>query len=236
MRADEQSPAIPTAIPTRYVLRPDLTDLIMIRRRVPLDDHRRTPNPTEDEMLFSRLLQTLPPPLQATPLLLNPQPTPLSNKATISEDMRALYKKESAAAAARRLQAAPLQARLAALGTARDKLIPTPTRLLPHDIPVITLDGRLTEEALQKLLANECCAVHVRGFLGHGVCAEIASRLQAHSAAFSNWYLNKEEAEKAEVPSEGTICCQAKDAERLLVLVYVRMCVAQLTSVPIESA
>jgi hypothetical protein len=68
------------------------------------------------------------------------------------------------------------------------------------------------------------------------VCAEIASRLQAHSAAFSNWYLNKEEAEKAEVPSEGTICCQAKDAERLLVLVYVRMCVAQLTSVPIESA
>ena len=119
--------------------------------------------------------------------------------AAISTALRTLYNKECATAAAKRRKAESMQANVAKLSAVISQLRP---RLMPHDIPIITLDGDLTVEALQKLLTNECCAVHVRGFLDAMTCSKIAARLHEHSNDFSNWKLNKVEAESANVVTE----------------------------------
>jgi hypothetical protein len=116
------------------------------------------------------------------------------------EALRRLYEKECATAEARRQQADMAQSQLATLGAACDRF-GLPCSLLPHDIPIVTLDGALTSEALRQLLADECCAVHVRGFCPLEMCAEIKARLRAHGEAFSNWQLNKS-AQNANVPTE----------------------------------
>ena len=84
------------------------------------------------------------------------------------DELRLLYGDQRSEAAARREQADATQARLNALGAMRDRLWPLQPKLQPHDIPVITLDRTLTADALRKLFAHECCAVHVRGFCSNG--------------------------------------------------------------------
>lgn len=106
-----------------------------------------------------------------------------------SSELRTLFLSESARAEQRRTQAEAVQQRLTALGEARD-LWPLPPRLRPDDIPVITIDERVTADALQQLLSHECCAVHVRGFLAHRDCEEIASRLDLSGERFSNWNIH----------------------------------------------
>lgn len=171
----------------QYICRSDLTDLIIADRQ-----KRAAP----DGQMHRRLV-TFPelPPAPSLATLASRGP------ATAGASLSDLYRKECASAASKRQKAQAVQARLAALGAARDRLGPPP-RLLPHDIPVITLDGALTGEALQKLLCHECCAVHVRGFIRTATCSEIASRLRQHGEAFSNWRLNQAEAESAAVATE----------------------------------
>ena len=107
-------------------------------------------------------------------------------------DLHTLFHDQVAATEAKRIQAEATSARLAALGTMRDRLWPLPPRLAPHDIPVITLDRKLTAAALQRLFSHECCAVHVRGFCEAKMCDEIASRLSAaRDKAFTNWAIHQ---------------------------------------------
>ena len=101
--------------------------------------------------------------------------------------------------------AAAAQEKLTALGAARD-MWPSPPRLRPHDIPVLTLDGTLTADALQQLLCHKACAVHVRGFIDNELCAEIATRLAVRdtssSQLFSNWNIHQNAAASSDSASE----------------------------------
>ena len=115
------------------------------------------------------------------------------------EDLAALrntYDAQRAQATAQREQAQTTNDRLAALGSARDRLWPLPPRLKPHDISVVTLDGALTADALDRLLSHRCCAVHVRGFIPVDTCTEIASRLDGCSG-FSNWNIHQATSSRA---------------------------------------
>ena len=103
---------------------------------------------------------------------------------TEENQLRSLFDQQQQNAQRQREAAIASVRKLEALGRARD-LWPLPPRLKAHDIPVITLEGQLTAEALASLLAHECCAVHVRGFLSFEMCTEVAKTLDA--GAFSNW-------------------------------------------------
>ena len=120
-----------------------------------------------------------------TALLASAPPT------TPSRTLRSLYEGELAGAAARKEQADKTSARLATLGDFRDRLWPLPVRLEPHDIPVLSLDSELTEDALAKLLSHEVCAVHVKGFLSEETCDEVTARLERRKDVFSNWNIHR---------------------------------------------
>ena len=62
-------------------------------------------------------------------------------------------------------------------------------RLQPHDIPVITLEGSVTPEAVDALLSHRACAVHVRRFLDESACSDLSGALA--DAVFTNWQINR---------------------------------------------
>ena len=109
------------------------------------------------------------------------------------EELDQLFQEEQAAADARKRRVEESAARLAAIGTARQKLWPLPPRLRAHALPVLTLDRTLSADALRQLLNHECCAVHVRGFVAEATCGEIASRL-SDGGSFSGWDIHAREA------------------------------------------
>jgi len=63
-------------------------------------------------------------------------------------------------------------------------------QLQPHDIPVITLEKRVTADALERLLSHRACAVHVRGFLDEDTRSELQAAL-SNGGLFSNWQINR---------------------------------------------
>merc|ERR1719424_2053246 len=107
------------------------------------------------------------------------------------DEIRQLYDSECSRAESRREQAEAAQARLVAIGALRDTLWPLAPKLKPHDIDVITLDGTLTADALEKLLSHQACAVHVKSFIDAETCGEIATRLGAGGEIFSNWNIHQ---------------------------------------------
>ena len=134
-------------------------------------------------------------------LLTPPAKAPAAAADAQMAELRTLFSQESAAAARRKQEAKTAESRLAAVGAVRN-FWPLPPRLQPHDIPVVTLDQTLTSDALEKLFNHECCAVHVRGFIGADTCAEITSRLDASSEDFSNWNIHASQSEGASASTE----------------------------------
>lgn len=86
-------------------------------------------------------------------------------------------------------------------------------RLEPHDIDVITLDGRITKDALQKLLTHKACAVHVRGFLMPSDCKQIEAALSGNGE-FSPWDINRKGSAgvRSEVEKLGVVSGEALDS------------------------
>ena len=124
-------------------------------------------------------------------LVTNSAPQPPGAAVAQRTDLAELYRAQTAQNEACRVQAEATQGRLSRLGAMRDSLWPLPPRLKAHDIPVITLNRTLTAEALHNLLAHECCAVHVRGFVELETCEQIADRLHGCGDAFTNWNIHQ---------------------------------------------
>lgn len=115
----------------------------------------------------------------------------LAPSPTAVGDLRGLYERQKAADAAVKLNADAARQRLDSLATLRG-MLPRPVRLEPDDLPVIELsDGRVSADALRALLANEACAVHVRGFMNTQECADISAALTSDRSAFTNWRINR---------------------------------------------
>lgn len=108
------------------------------------------------------------------------------------EPLKELFRVEKQKAAQRKAEAEATQKKLSTLGAVRD-MWPMPPRLQPHDIPVVTLEGRPTAAALEQLLKHQCCAVHVKGFMDAGTCSDIVERLSGRRAEelFSNWNIHR---------------------------------------------